>query len=91
MAVPATEVRITGDVKYYDSQADSGRTFSRGFCPECGARLFGKSSGLPDLTMITAGSLDDPNRFRPVLDFYVSSAPAWDHMDPAPKFAKLPA
>jgi hypothetical protein len=92
MAVPATEVKITGAVKYYDSQADSGRTFSRGFCPECGARLFGKSSGLPDLTMITAGSLDDPNRFRPALDFYVSSAQAWDHMDPAlPKFAKLPA
>jgi hypothetical protein len=92
MAVPATEVKITGDVKYYDSKVDSGRTFSRGFCPECGARLFGKSSGLPHLTLITAGSLDDPSRFQPAMDFYVSSAQPWDHMNPAlPKFPKLPA
>jgi hypothetical protein len=91
MAVLAAAVKITGNVKYYDSKAESGRTFSRGFCPECGARLFGKSSGLPDLMMISAGSLDDPSWFRPSMDFYVSSAQPWDHMNPAlPKFPKLP-
>jgi hypothetical protein len=57
MAVPATALKITGNVKYYDSKTDSGNIFSRGFCPECGARMFGKSSGLPHLVMITAGSL----------------------------------
>ncbi len=92
MAVPATALKITGNVKYYDTKADNGNIFSRGFCPECGARMFGKSSGLPDLAIVTAGSLDDPSWFRPAMDFYVSSAQPWDHMNPAlPKFPKLPA
>ncbi|TMA81451.1 MAG: GFA family protein [Deltaproteobacteria bacterium] len=80
LAVPARALKITGDVKYYDSRADSGHTFSRGFCPNCGARLFGKSSGM-----------DDPSRFKPAIDFYTSSAQPWDHMNPdLPKFPKQP-
>jgi hypothetical protein len=91
LAVPADALKITGDVKYYDSRADSGHTFSRGFCPNCGARLFGKSSGMPAIIAITAGSLDDPSRFKPAIDFYTSSAQPWDHMNPdLPKFPKLP-
>ena len=91
LAVPADALKITGDVKYYDSRADSGHTFSRGFCPNCGARLFGKSSGMPAIIAITAGSLDDPGRFKPAIDFYTSSAQPWDHMNPQlPKFPKQP-
>jgi hypothetical protein len=92
MGVPAEALKISGNVKYYDSKGDNGNIFTRGFCPECGARMFGKSSGFPDPAMITAGSLDDPSWFHPAMDFYVSSAQPWDHMNPAlPKFAKLPA
>ena len=91
LAVPAEALKITGDIKYYDSRADSGHTFSRGFCLNCGARLFGKSSGMPAIIAITAGSLDDPSRFKPAIDFYTSSAQPWDHMNPQlPKFSKLP-
>jgi len=91
LAVPADALKITGDVKYYDSRADSGDMFSRGFCPNCGARLFGKSSGMPAIIAITAGSLDDPSRFKPAIDFYTSSAQPWDHMNPQlPKFPKQP-
>jgi hypothetical protein len=57
---PAAALKITGPVKYYDTKADSGNMLSRGFCPECGASLFGRTSAVPDLAMITAGSLDDP-------------------------------
>jgi len=46
---------------------------------------------MPRLALITAASLDDPSQFRPAMDFYISSAQPWDHMDPAlPKFAKMP-
>ena len=71
MAVPASALKISGDVKYYEIKADSGNAFSRGFCPECGARLFAKSSGMPRLALITAASLDDPSQFRPAMDFYL--------------------
>ena len=63
IGLPAAALKITGAVKYYDTKADSGNMLSRGFCPECGASLFGKTSAMPDLAMITAGSLDDPSLY----------------------------
>jgi hypothetical protein len=91
LAVLTRALKITGDVKYYDSRANSGHTFSRGFCPNCGGRLFGKTSAMPRFMLITAGSLDDPSRFKPSMDFFTSSAQPWDHMNPElPKFPKQP-
>ncbi|MDH3445208.1 MAG: GFA family protein [Deltaproteobacteria bacterium] len=91
LGVPASALKITGKVKYYDTKADSGNVVSRGFCPECGARLFGKSNGMPDLQIVLAGSLDDPSSFRPGMDLYTSSAQPWDNMHAElPKFAKMP-
>ncbi|PSB03441.1 GFA family protein [Merismopedia glauca] len=88
--VPRNALTITGDVKYYDVQGDSGGIVSRGFCPICGSRLFGKPP-IPELMGILAGSLDDPSEFQPVMDFYTASAQPWDYMNPTlPKFAKLP-
>jgi hypothetical protein len=72
-----------GTVKYYGSKPDSGHALSRGFCPECGSHLFAKTSAIPDLAMIAAGSLDDPTLYKPTVDIFTSSAQPWDHMDPA--------
>ena len=91
IGVPAKALKITGNVKYHDCKADNGNTLSRGFCPECGSRLFGKTSGMTDLAMFTAGSLDDPTQYTPSMDIFTSSAQPWDHMNPAlPKFPKMP-
>ena len=91
LAVPAAALKITGEVKHYDCKSDSGSTVSRGFCPNCGSRLFGKTTGMPDLAVIVAGSLDDPGQFQPAMDIYTSRAQPWDHMNPAlAKFPKLP-
>jgi hypothetical protein len=91
IGIPAATLKVTGQVKYHDNQADSGNIMSRGFCPECGSRLLGKVSAMPDLAMLTAGSLDDPKQYVPQMDIYTSSAQPWDHMNPAlPKFPKMP-
>jgi hypothetical protein len=91
LVVPNEALKITGQVKYYDTKADSGNTASRGFCPDCGARLFGKPGAKPQITVILAGSLDDPSWFTPAMDLYTASAQPWDHMNPdLPKFAKMP-
>lgn len=91
IGIPAPTLKITGTVKYHDIKADSGNVLSRGFCPECGSRLFAKTSAMPDLAMITAASLDDPKQYVPQMDIYVASAQPWDHMNPAlPKFDKMP-
>jgi hypothetical protein len=88
--VPQNTVTITGDVKYYDVIGDSGSIVGRGFCPNCGSRLFSKPPN-PELMNIMAGSLDDPSWFRPVMDVYTASAQPWDYMNPdLHKFAKMP-
>jgi hypothetical protein len=89
--VPIDAVRIIGEPKYYEVKGDSGSPVHRGFCPNCGARLFGKAAASPNLISIMAGSLDEPSWFRPQADIYTASAQPWDHMNPdLPKFAGLP-
>lgn len=91
IGLPAAALKISGQVKYYDVKGDSGSTVSRGFCPECGSRMFGKSNGMPELTVIMASSLDDPKAYEPAMDIYTDSAQPWDVMNPAlAKFPKMP-
>jgi hypothetical protein len=88
--VPRNAVAITGEVKYYDVAGDSGQIISRGFCLNCGSRLFGKRA-IADFLSIMAGSLDDPSWFRPAMDLYTASAQPWDYMNPdLSKFPKSP-
>jgi hypothetical protein len=90
--VPRDAVRITGEVKYHEVQGDSGQPIRRGFCPNCGSRLFGQPSGMPmALTGISLGSLDDPSLYKPTIDLFTSRAQPWDFMNPdLPKFPKMP-
>jgi hypothetical protein len=89
--VPRTAITITGEVKYYDVKGDSGHILSRGFCPTCGSRLFGKPAVLPELMGIMPGSLDDPSPHQPAMDIYTASAQPWDYMNPElPKYPKGP-
>jgi hypothetical protein len=89
--VPRNAVQIMGTVKYYDSKGDSGNVISRGLCPNCGSRLFGKPAVMPDGMGIVAGSLDDPSWYKPAMDIYTESAQPWDYMNPDfPKFPKMP-
>lgn len=91
LGVPKDALKINGEVKYFDLKADSGKTISRGFCPNCGSRLFSKPEALPTMVGIAVGSLDDGGWYRPGMDIYTSSAQPWAHMDPAlPKFPKMP-
>ena len=70
---------------------DSGGIVERGFCPTCGARLFGKPAAAAGIMDIMVGRLDDPSWYRPQANIYTASAQPWDHMNrDLPKFLKLP-
>lgn len=91
MLFSETDVSVTGMPKYFKSKGDSGRVIERGFCFNCGSQIFTKMEGMPGMLGIKAGTLDDASKFNPVMDFYVSSAQPWDHMNPAiPKRPKSP-
>jgi hypothetical protein len=74
---------ISGEVKYYASAGRSGKRIARGFCPNCGASLFGRLEKLPGMLAVCAGAFDEPNQFQPKFQIYTASAPAWDHLDQA--------
>jgi hypothetical protein len=82
MIFPANKVVIHGEPRYFASTSDSGNTHNRGFCPNCGSQLFARFSRLPDVLGIKAGTLNETSHYRPMLDFHVASAAAWDFMNP---------
>jgi hypothetical protein len=86
--VPAKAFKITkGSPKYYDTASEMVGENQRGFCPECGSRLFGGKTEQGQ--GITASSLDDPSLHKPQFEIWTSDAQSWDHMDPKlPKFEK---
>jgi hypothetical protein len=89
--VPRNAVKITGEPKYYESAGGSGKLIKRGFCANCGSRLFALPELIPDLLGIPAASLDDPSIFKPSMDFFSGSAQPWHQMNPElPKFPQNP-
>jgi hypothetical protein len=91
LGVPRDALKVAGEAKYFEVKDDSGNLISRGFCPNCGSRLFSKLEAAPTMIGIAAGSLDDPGWYGPAIDIYTSRAQPWSRMDPAlPKFPKMP-
>ncbi len=82
-AFPAEAVRVTGTTKAFASPTDSGATATREFCPECGGRISFRSSAMPGMLALTAGSMDDPGAITPVIAVYHKRHVAWDHLDPS--------
>ena len=82
MIFPEKDVVVSGEAKYFESQADSGNMHKRGFCPNCGSQLFARFSNMPGMLGIKAGTLNDSSNYVPKLDFYVGSASPWDFMNP---------
>jgi hypothetical protein len=78
---PVRTFEVTGETQVYVSSADSGNAMRRRFCPQCGTPLFSESSSRPDVMVVRAGALDDPEIARPAAVIWTSSAPAWMPID----------
>ena len=92
LGVPKGTVKVLkGEARYYEVTADSGKKFSRGFCPTCGTPLFSLLAAMPEVMGIKASSLDDPSRFSPGMNLFTSSAPVWaSFKENLPNFPKMP-
>jgi len=82
LVFPAEAVAVDGEVRWYESIADSGNTMRRGFCPACGTPLFSRSEQRPTVIIVRAGVLDDPEIAAPEATIWTGSAPAWALIDP---------
>ena len=79
-----------GTGKLIKTTADSGRTKKVLFCPECGTTISGKpTSG--SFIVVKAGTLDNPNWFRPIAHIWTKSAQSWfAFSDGLPKYRQAP-
>ena len=79
--VPSAAIEVTGEMGEYLRTAASGNEVRRRFCPACGSHLFANSSARPSLTVVRAGTLDDPSSIKPTANIWAASAPAWACLD----------
>lgn len=92
MIAAEDDLRVSGELRFFDKPADSGNIVSRGFCPTCGAAVLSRNSGMPGMVFLRASSLDDPEVFKPQMVVYTHRAPSWDPADGRlPGFAGMPA
>ena len=80
------QVRLTGRIGSINSSPD----LKRGFCSCCGTTLFSARDSLQAIGL-TAGSLDQPSRFRPEMHIWVSSKQPWLVLaDGLPQYPEAP-
>lgn len=92
IALPKTALKILkGEARQYEVTGDSGKKVRRSFCATCGSPVFVALDANADIVGLRIASLDDPDRFKPAMSIYMSSAPSWapisDHL---PKLPKMP-
>ena len=91
MLIPKDALKLTGDLKHFESTGDSGGKVSRGFCPNCGSPILSMISTMDSMIALKAASLDDPSIFKPMAQVYMKSAPPCAPIrDDLPKFDKQP-
>ena len=74
-------MKVSGELKYFETLGSSGRAIKRAFCPTCGSQLFGLPEIAPEMISIRAGTLDDPSLYQPRAEVFVSQAYAWDTLN----------
>jgi len=79
---PTAAMSVTGETADYVHEAQSGNVMHRRFCPRCGTPLFSEAEVRPHLTIVRAGTLDDPEVVRPAATIWTASAPSWACIDP---------
>jgi hypothetical protein len=90
VAVPAATLTVSGTTKRFDDVGDSGQATHRDFCPECGSTVTQSADVMAGITMITAGTLDDPGSVNPAMQIFCDSALPWARIPDMQGFPKMP-
>ncbi|KAF2258101.1 hypothetical protein CC78DRAFT_146241 [Lojkania enalia] len=63
--------------EYVDSATASGNFLYRNFCGNCGSPLFTRNSAMEDLVVVTSGSLDDGQEWKPSIEVFCRNKANW--------------
>jgi hypothetical protein len=78
---PSDAVTVEGELRDYESVAESGNHMHRRFCPNCGTPVFSAAESRPHLVIVRNGALDDTELMRPGTTIWTASAPGWACID----------
>jgi hypothetical protein len=75
LIIEPTAFRLeAGQLKEFQTTADSGRRKTCAFCPDCGVRIYNATSAL---MAVKAGTLDDTSQLEPHAHYWTISRQPW--------------
>lgn len=84
-------VTVSGQPSRWEITGDLGTVKAHAFCPTCGTPTHIDFPAMPEIFVIHAGSLDEPERYQPNLTLFTASGQAWDAVAPGmTTFEKMP-
>lgn len=90
-AFPEPSLKTQGELTSYAAKGDSGQSSTYQFCPKCGSRLFTRVAVMPNVVMVSLGTMEAAADIKPTVFIYGKRKRAWDHVDPGiPVFAEMP-
>ena len=75
--IPRDTFKMHGASKTYTQVGGSGQPMNRHFCPDCGSPIAIDAAVVPDMVLLTAGTLDDTSFVRPTRNIFCNSAQSW--------------
>jgi hypothetical protein len=75
--VPRDTFKMSGESKIHTQQGGSGEPLKRYFCPDCGSQIAIDAAVVPNMMLLTAGTLDDTSFVRPTRNIFCNSAQSW--------------
>ncbi len=75
-------VTVDGELREFQSVADSGNLMHWWFCSKCGTPVLVTSDRRPHITVVRVGTLDDPESVKPAATIWAAMAPSWAPIDP---------
>ena len=76
--IASKNIKVDGELKFYDSKGSSGITIRRGFCENCGSGVLSYAKELPMIKFIKAGTLDDSSWLKIDSNFFTDSSHDWN-------------
>ena len=85
------KVSISGELKSYAHQVDSGNMLVKDFCPNCGSQMFGRNKGRPGSLAIKVGTINEQAEIKPQFNVFAGSKMDCIALDDSiPAFDKMP-